>query len=61
MINHVHSHCPEWKDPGGSSIPIETADILKSLGKTDQEIDWILEEQETFEAEDAAFKALTDV
>ena len=30
---------PEWKDPHGSSTPIETADVLKSGGKSDAEIE----------------------
>ncbi|MBX2862833.1 MAG: SocA family protein [Leptolyngbyaceae cyanobacterium MAG.088] len=29
---------PEWKDPGGSAIPIVVEEILKNLGKSDAEI-----------------------
>ena len=58
MIRYVHKHCPEWQDQKGSSIPIEMKDILKSLGKFDEEIELILEEQKTFEEEDAVFASL---
>jgi uncharacterized phage-associated protein len=34
---------PEWQDPAGSSIPIEVLDILKNVGKTQKEIDYIRE------------------
>lgn len=37
LVNFVHN-LPEWKDPGTSSIPIEYADILKALGKDNEEI-----------------------
>lgn len=29
---------PEWEDPGQSSIPIQAEDLLKQLGKTDEQI-----------------------
>ncbi|MEO8890724.1 MAG: Panacea domain-containing protein [Coleofasciculaceae cyanobacterium] len=32
---------PEWKNPHGSSIPIDVIDILKNVGKTQEEIDYI--------------------
>jgi uncharacterized phage-associated protein len=34
---------PEWQDPGGSAIPIDIVDILKNVGKTQEEIDYIRE------------------
>ena len=58
MINFVHNNCPEWKAPQGSSVPIDTKDILRSIGKTEDEINWIIEEQEAFEAEEAIFQTL---
>lgn len=30
--DYTHDNCPEWKDPEGSSIPIEYRDVLKALG-----------------------------
>ncbi|MFW6358850.1 MAG: Panacea domain-containing protein, partial [Chroococcales cyanobacterium] len=35
---------PEWQDPHGSAIPIAIEDILKNLGKTEEEIQNIAEE-----------------
>jgi uncharacterized phage-associated protein len=29
---------PEWRDPGGSSLPIEIEDILRAEGRTEHEI-----------------------
>jgi uncharacterized phage-associated protein len=58
MIDYVHHHCPEWKNPRGTSVTLETREILKSIGKTEEEIEWIIEEQESFKKEDAIFKTL---
>lgn len=33
LAQWTHDFCPEWKDPKGSSIPIELASIFHSLGK----------------------------
>lgn len=35
---------PEWQDPHGSMIPIYVEDVLRSIGKTEQEIEKIREE-----------------
>jgi uncharacterized phage-associated protein len=35
---------PEWKDPHGSAIPILVVDLLKKLGKSDEEIEGIRQE-----------------
>jgi uncharacterized phage-associated protein len=61
MIDYVHNNCPEWANPNGSSIAIDTRDILKSVGKTDEEIEWILEEIKSFEHEDAIFSQLSGI
>jgi len=37
---------PEWKDPHGSSLPIEPDTILRAAGKSDAEIEEIIEEAE---------------
>lgn len=34
----LHDNCPEWKDPHGSSIPIDPATVLRFAGKTEDEI-----------------------
>lgn len=35
---------PEWQDPHGSAIPIAVEEVLKNLGKSDEEIDEIQQE-----------------
>lgn len=35
---------PEWQDPHGSAIPIAVEDVLRYLGKTDEEIEEIQQE-----------------
>lgn len=37
LRDYTHRYCPEWKDPQGSSIPIEIVDIFKALGRTSAE------------------------
>lgn len=37
---------PEWQDPKGSSIPIDIKDILRGAGKTEIEIESIVDEIE---------------
>jgi uncharacterized phage-associated protein len=63
MIDYVHQHnvCPEWSDPEGSSTPIKLEDMLRSVGKTPEEIALILAENETFEEEEKVFKSLAEV
>lgn len=44
MIKFCHDCCEEWQHPGETSIPIHIEDILKSLGRTEREIEIIEEE-----------------
>ena len=37
-LTHTSKECPEWHNPGSSSIPISYQDVLKLHGKTDAEI-----------------------
>ena len=59
MICYVHNNCPVWKHPEGSSIPIQPKEILESIGKSPEEIDWILAETQAFEEEEQVFLSLT--
>ncbi len=54
MIRYVHLKklFPEWQDPQGSSIPLYKKDLLKSIGRTDEEIDEILEEENQLNQEE---------
>ncbi len=50
LRDHTHRACPEWEDPGESSKPIEIEDLLRFLGKSQDEIEEVREnaEQEAF-------------
>ena len=61
MIRYVHKNCPEWQHPAGSSIPIQPKEILHSIGKSPEEIDWILSESLAFEEEDQVFHSLASL
>jgi len=60
MIKYVHDNCPEWKFPDGSSIPIQPNEILESIGKSPEEINWILAETQAFEEEERALLSLAE-
>jgi uncharacterized phage-associated protein len=34
--DYTHVHCPEWKDPEGSSFPISYEKIFRALGKSEK-------------------------
>jgi uncharacterized phage-associated protein len=34
LRDYTHGHCPEWKDPEGSSLPISYEDVFRSVGYT---------------------------
>jgi len=34
----LHANCPEWDDPGDSSIPIDPSTILRKANKSEEEI-----------------------
>jgi hypothetical protein len=58
MINFVHGNCPEWKYPYGSSIAINMTDIFKGMNKSQEEIEFLLQEQKSFDEEDRNIRAL---
>jgi uncharacterized phage-associated protein len=38
LADLTHKICPEWRDPQGSSLPIEPVEIMKAQGATPEEI-----------------------
>lgn len=62
MIDLVHRYeiCPEWHDPGNASVPIPFKDILRSIGYSEDEIEWAIEENKVFGEEYAHFKTLAE-
>ena len=59
LIKHSHNKdfFPEWKDPGDSSFPLSLRDVLKSVGREEEEINEILEEERIFESEAEYFNS----
>ncbi len=53
MITYVHDKnlFPETKDTGDSSIPITVEEILKAIGRSDNEIEKITSENKTYQKE----------
>lgn len=45
LVEYCHT-LPEWKDPGGSSLPIEPADILRGEGRPESEVAEVTSELE---------------
>ena len=60
IIEYIHNNCHEWEHPSGSSTPLTSKRILKNIGKTKEEIDWIIAETEAFEDEERAFLSLAN-
>ncbi|MFA6937604.1 MAG: hypothetical protein WCQ67_05180 [Treponema sp.] len=60
MIDFVHdkTNCPEWKNPGESRIEISKVSILKEFGKSSEEIENILEEEQSLDDEDEVLNNL---
>ena len=61
MIQIVHNPhvCPERQNPNGSRLPIEKKTILESLGRTEEEIDFILSEDVYYRNEEKELAALS--
>ncbi|OLE54435.1 MAG: hypothetical protein AUG51_08470 [Acidobacteria bacterium 13_1_20CM_3_53_8] len=56
LADYTHD-LPEWTHPEGSSIPITYKEVLKLEGKTDEEINEILEELEEIASFESLIKA----
>ncbi|PUE24616.1 hypothetical protein B9Z39_12855 [Limnohabitans sp. JirII-29] len=37
LVQYTHEHCPEWKDPDGSMIPISHLTLFNKLGYTPEQ------------------------
>jgi uncharacterized phage-associated protein len=37
LRNWTHDHCPEWRDPHGSSLRIRYSDVFRAIGKSPEE------------------------
>ncbi len=41
LVEDCHRDFPEWRDPGGSSVPLEIFEIIEALGLSEAEADSI--------------------
>ena len=60
LISYLHNkdNCPEWKNPNGSRLPIKIEDILANVGKSPEEINFIMQENNLYEEEEKLFAQL---
>lgn len=56
--DYIHAHCPEWKDPKGSSFPIKEKDVLIAIGRSPEEAIEIAQEIHTQRELDRVFSNL---
>lgn len=49
VADWLHKTCPEWKDPGDTSLPISPEEILSNAGRTKEEIDQLSESEHDFQ------------
>ena len=56
LSSWTHDHCPEWKDPKGSSTAIDPAEILKAEKKSNEEIAEIEDEVNSLHTLDAVLQ-----
>ncbi len=58
LIDHVHDKdkFPEWEDPRRTSFPLHVREILRSLGRSEEEISDIINEELFFEKDAEYFK-----
>lgn len=55
LRDYTHDSCPEWKDPQGSSYPIEYKDVLIALGKNPKDANAAQQELESYNSMDQLF------
>ena len=47
QLRDMSHELPEWRDPGGSSLPLEIEDILRAEGRTEHEIAELADEMQS--------------
>ena len=57
LREYTHDHCPEWKDPDGSMIPMEPEDLFEALKFTPAQRDAAMAKLRVEVEINAAFKA----
>lgn len=57
-LTHDPEICPEWKNPGTTSYSLNYEDILLSIYKDPNKVEYILEEQKSYEREEELINSL---
>lgn len=50
LVDYTHTHCPEWEDPAGSSIPIPYEKLFAALGYSEEQASELCERLSTYAA-----------
>ncbi|WP_188005926.1 Panacea domain-containing protein [Vibrio cholerae] len=58
LVDYTHEHCKEWRDPEGSSFPINPEAIFRALGKNESEVASLVEKYQEEQALDEVRAAL---
>lgn len=58
LVDFTHGNCKEWKDPNGSSKPINYEDVFLALGRGKEEASEAAEEIESYDSVDRIFASL---
>jgi uncharacterized phage-associated protein len=61
LARMTHTLCPEWKDPGESSVPIRLEDILRGDGLAEHEIEEWKQEAQAVETLELVQEAIDTV
>lgn len=57
LRDYTHDHCPEWKDPEGSMIPMQPEELFEALKFTPAQRDAAMAKLRAEDAINAAFEA----
>lgn len=57
LRDYTHDHCPEWKDPEGSMIPMQPEELFEALKFTPAQRDAAMAKLRAEDAINVAFKA----
>ncbi len=55
--DYTHTHCPEWKDPNGSMIPMDYEELFKALEFSDEQAKELSDRMQTVGSLQAAYQA----
>ena len=58
LRDYTHDHCPEWKDPDGSMIPMQPEELFEALKFTPAQRDAAMAKLRAEDAINAAFEAV---